>query len=418
MDEKTRLEVALFRFSLIAPLVNGSLEGTVQDYVETVCAKTYDVPGVGQRQFSPRTLLVWRALYRTHGLEGLKMKRRSDRGSFRSLGSEAQEFLVQAVQHNPRRTATALYEELARARLLGQPPVSLSTVQRFLRTVEVPTDATPERRRFAFPHANDCWQSDLCAGPYLLEKGKKRKTHVIAILDDASRLVVAARVGLQSNYPAFEAVLKHAIASRGVPKRLYVDNAKIFHSQQLQLICARLGIIVSHSQPYEPQGRGKIERWFRTLREQCFHALTDEDLASENALSRALHAYVEGTYNIRPHRSLDGASPMQRYLADEEHLRQLSTQQLEQAFLHETYRRVGKDSTLSLEGTVFEVPPRFVDQRVHLRYSPHQPEQAWIEDEDGQLFAIHPVRPTDNAFIPRRRQEIIDYDALKNKEEG
>src|SRR5690606_21886760 len=97
-------------------------EGTVQDYVETVCAKTYDVPGVGQRQFSPRTLLVWRALYRTHGLEGLKMKRRSDRGSFRSLGSEAQEFLVQAVQHNPRRTATALYEELVRARLLIMDP--------------------------------------------------------------------------------------------------------------------------------------------------------------------------------------------------------------------------------------------------------------------------------------------------------
>lgn len=352
-----------------------------------------------------------------HGLEGLKGKRRSDLGRFRRLSEEAQQFLRQAIMHNPRRTATSLYEELARARLLGLPPVSLSTVQRFVKTVETPIDE-PERRRFAFPHANDCWQSDLCVGPYLLDKGKKRTAHIIAVLDDASRLVVAAAVSLQSNYLAFEPVLKAAIASRGVPKKLYVDNAKIFYSQQLQIICARLGITLSHSQPYEPRGRGKVERWFRTLREQCLDLLTPEELASEETLSKALATYVEGTYNHRPHRSLDGKSPMERFLADEEHIRLLSDDRLEQAFLHETHRRVGKDATLSLDNVVFEAPQHFIDQRVRLRYSPYDPEQIWIENDDGQLIPIRPVRAADNAFIPRRRrEELIDYGVLQNDKE-
>jgi hypothetical protein len=90
MDEKQRQELALFRFSLIAPLINDSLTTSVKEYLETVCAKTYNVPGLGQREFSPRTILYWRSLYRQFGLEGLKGKVRCDQGHYRRLSLDAQ----------------------------------------------------------------------------------------------------------------------------------------------------------------------------------------------------------------------------------------------------------------------------------------------------------------------------------------
>ncbi len=411
MDEKRRLDLALFRFSLIAPLVNGSLETSVQEYLDAVCAKAYDVPGLGRREFSPRTILTWRSLYRQYGLEGLKSKPRNDRGHFRRLSMEAQTFLAEALRKNHRATATALYEDLVQARLLGHPPCSLSTVQRFLRTVEVPQTG-PERRRFAFAHANDCWQADLCVGPYLPGKGGKRRANLLAILDDASRLCVHAAFTFEANSQAFESVLKAALQKRGLPQKLYLDNGKIFRSQHLQAVCARLGITLCHSQPYQPEGRGKIERFFRTVREQCFDKLEPGGLASLAALNQRLAAYIEGVYHQRPHSSLEGASPMERFLADADRLRSLSPERLERAFLRENERRVAKDATVSLDGVAFEVPQPFVGQRVFLLHRSGDLSRAWLRQADGSLCEILPVRPVDNSRIPRRRPEIIDYSIL------
>ncbi len=264
MDDKQRLELALFRFSLIAPLVNGSLETPVGEYLDQACSKTYDVPGLGKREFATRTLLHWRSLYQQYGLEGLKGKHRQDRGYFRRLSAEAQAFMTEVVRRNPRLTAAALYDELAQAKLLGSPPCSISTVQRFLRQVEIPQTDEPERRRYTFAHANACWQSDVCVGPPL--SGRRKKTNLLAFLDDASRLFVHAAFFSEANNQAFESAFKAAVLKRGVPQRLYVDNGKIYHSRQIQMVCAHLGIVLCHATPYMPQGKGKIERAFRTLR--------------------------------------------------------------------------------------------------------------------------------------------------------
>lgn len=187
---------------------------------------------MGKREFSPRTLLCWRALYRQFGLDGLKGKERADLGHQRRHSAEAQLFLTEAVRRNPKVTATTLYEQLVGAQLLGRPPCSLSTVQRFLRNVEVTQPDRPERHRFAFAHANACWQSDVCVGPYLMTPGgeRKQKALLLAVLDDASRLCVCGRFYPEANNQAFEAVFKAAILKRGVPQRLYVDYGRIFHS--------------------------------------------------------------------------------------------------------------------------------------------------------------------------------------------
>lgn len=418
MNEKQRTELALFRFSLIAPLVNGSLEGSVQEYLETTCAKTYDVPGHGRRQFAPRTLLCWRTLYRQFGLEGLKAKRRKDLGGFRRLPPDAQAFMVQAVRQNPEVTATALYEELLTAKLLGDPPCSLSTVQRFFRTIEVPRPASSEHRRFEFAHANGCWQSDACVGPHLMAPGRKQRTYLIVFLDDASRLLVHGRFYTSVSSVAFEDAFRTALLKRGIPQRLYVDNGSCYRSLQLELICARLGIVLSHSEPYRPEGRGKVERLFRTVRQQFFSRLLAEDLASLDTLNAAFAHYVEQVYHQRPHGALAGKTPMERFLQDQELLRPVSQQKVATAFLHEVKRRVRKDGTISLDNTVFEVPQCFVGQQVDVLFELSDPDNVRLRQDDGTLVPIAPVRPVDNSQIYRRRPDPIDWSMLATNDQG
>jgi putative transposase len=217
----------------------------------------HSVPGLGKREFSPRTLLYWRSAYRHYGLESLKGKTRQDRGQFRRLSAEAQLFLTEALRSNPRLTATTLYE-LAKANLLGLPPCSLSPVQRFLRQIELPQTDQPERRRFTFAHANACWQSDVCVGPCLASR--KQKANLIAILDDASRLFVHAAFCVEANNLAFESVFKTALLKRGIPQRLYVDNGKIYHSRQIQTICTHLGCRNGHRALENPKLKGVLPK--------------------------------------------------------------------------------------------------------------------------------------------------------------
>src|SRR5690554_4659903 len=129
MDEKTRNELALFKFSLIAPIVNGTLSGSIKDYLEHVCAKTYEIPGKGPKELSPNTVQRWLFDYRRFGLEGLKRKPRNDKGAYRALSPEVAQAARELKQLYPCKTATAVYAELKAAGLLGVPPVSLSTIQ-------------------------------------------------------------------------------------------------------------------------------------------------------------------------------------------------------------------------------------------------------------------------------------------------
>ena len=146
-----------------------------------------------------------------------------------------------------------------------------------------------DRRRFAFDKANELWMSDVMHGPSVFADGKrKRKTYLIATLDDATRVVPYAAFAMHENTAAFLPVLQTAILRRGIPKRLYVDNGSAYRSQHLALVCAKLGITLIHARPYQPQGKGKQERWFRTVRMQLLPMLTQDDFKSLEALNSRL----------------------------------------------------------------------------------------------------------------------------------
>ena len=191
---------------------------------------------------------------------------------------------------------------------------------------------------------------------------------------NTTRVIPYAAFAHGENTVAFLPVFKQALIRRGLPQRLFVDNGANYRSQQLALVCAKLGIALIHARPYQPAGKGKIERWFRTVRSQFLTTLQPADTANLEALNRRLWAYVEGEYHHAPHRGLAGKTPLDQWAVAGANVRYVdATVDLDDLFLFEAKRRVMKDRTVSLAGRLYEVDPLLVGRTVTLRYDPSVP---------------------------------------------
>jgi transposase InsO family protein len=291
-------------------------------------------------------------------------------------------------------------------------PLPNSTVHRLLSRhglMEKPRgeDTDRDRRRFAFQHAGELWMSDVMHGPSVfLKQRTKRKTYLIGFLDDATRVSPYADFAWAENTRAFLPVLKQAILRRGLPQRLYVDNGANYRSQHLALVCAKLGIALIHARPYRPQGKGKIERWFKTVRAQLLTRLNPEDTASLTALNRRLAAWIEGEYHHTPHRGLSGLTPLEQWAQSAEGVRFPEPGlDLTELFLFEAKRKVQKDRTVSLNGVVYEVDAALVGETVTLRFDPSAPSQRPLavchQGRPSGLARV--VEPYANCFVKRER---------------
>jgi transposase InsO family protein len=373
MDADLRQRVALFRYSLIAPLVTGTYtQATAREYLKEICARKHDTPQGISREYAPETLKGWLLMYRKYGIDGLFPKSRCDRGKPRKLSAEAKEFIVSCRINSPKRSAKSIYQELIAKGYVSFDGVSFSTIQRFLSgfKADVSNADTVERKAFEFEAPNDCWQPDISVGPYLTVDGKKHKTYIIAILDDASRLVVHCEAFFSDNLVSLLAALKKGIAKRGIPRKLFVDNAKVYKSDQLQFICAALGCVLCYARPYSPQSKGKIERWFKTLHEQWTNVVCWSKFHSLEEINASLIQYVEKEYNNRLHSAI-GQKPIDKFLSQMDKIRLVwSVKELDHVFLYRAVRKVKNDATVSLNNTLFEVPMKYVGEKINLRYDP------------------------------------------------
>jgi transposase InsO family protein len=340
-------------------------------------------------------------------------KPRADRGRPRKIPDDIAEALIAIKEAHPELPVRGVIEQ---ARVDEQLPQDLvlapSTVNRLLAREGLmrPRPEAPssnDRRRFAFERAGQLWMSDVMHGPTVAVEGRgRRKSYLIAFLDDATRVVPYARFALSENTAAFLPVFKQALLRRGLPERLYVDNGANFRSQHLALVCAKLGVALIHARPYQPQGKGKLERWFRTVRAQLIATLRPEDTASLEALNRRLWAYVEGEYHRAPHRSLGAETPLERWAAvgQDVHYPDAGLD-LDALFLFEVTRRVQRDRTVSLNGVVYEVDAALIGERVTLRYDPGAPPGRPIEvwHEHRRLADATPLDAYANCFVKRHR---------------
>jgi len=365
-DSDPRQAVALFRYGLIADLVRlkpGS-KGLYAQIAEKAAGE-YPIPGTTRTRVAAETLRDWLKRYRRGGFDALLPKPRADRGQSRSLPAPVVDVLLGTKEGNPALSVQLVIRE-ARKHPEVPPdlPLPASTVHRLLtrhglmdKTGDESGDA--DRRRFAFAHAGELWMSDVMHGPGVFIKGRtKRKTYLIAFIDDATRVIPYCAFALAENTATFLPVLKQAILRRGLPQRLYVDNGAHYRSQHLALVCAKLGIALIHARPYRPQGKGKIERWFKTVRAQLLTRLNEEGTASLAALNRRLWAWVEGEYHHAPHRGLQGVTPLEQWAHTGEAVRfPEPSLDLDDLFLFEAQRKVQKDRTVSLNGVVSAIAP-------------------------------------------------------------
>ena len=411
-DSDYRHEVALFRYGLIADLVHLP-PGTKGLYrrLEQKADKDYTIPGTQRTRVAAETIRDWLKRYRQGGFDALLPKLRTDRGQSRTLPPAVVERLLSIKEANPKLSVKLVIQQArSYAEVPMQLPLPLSSVYRLLarhglmrKETDQPTDQ--DRRRFAFQQAGQLWMSDVMHGPRVcIGDRTKRKTYLIAFLDDATRVIPYAAFGLAENTQLFLPLLKQAILRRGFCERLYVDNGANYRSHHLSLVCAKLGIALIHARPYRPQGKGKIERFFRSLRAQLLTRLTPEDTASLEALNRRLWAWVESEYHHSPHRGLDGQTPLERWAQTAHEVRfPEPVLDLDDLFLFEAVRKVQKDRTVSLNSVIYEVDAALVGQRVTLRYdpaaAPGHPVQVWHENAPIQL--ANPVDLYANCFVKR-----------------
>ena len=248
-----------------------------------------------------------------------------------------------------------------------------------------------DERRHVWPEAQD---RGPCAAEYL-----------IAFIDDATRLVPHATFALTERTTTYLPALEQAIRRRGLPKRLYVDNGAAFRSHHLALVCAKLGIALIHARPYSPQGKGKMERWFRTARMQLLAAIESPGSLTLDALNRRLAAWVEGEYHRAPHRGLGGETPADRWARTSQDVK-LPDSDVGACFLFDAKRKVARDRTVTLDGVAFEVDAALVSQVIMLRFDPSKDPGKRTVEVWHQGKRVEIARRLDalaNCFVKRNR---------------
>lgn len=411
MDERIRMEVATFRFGVIADFVTGQKfahGGKLRLLLEKSERHYSRIPGSCRTRISKATILSWIRLYQVGGgrIESLMPQRRADKGSFRALSDELQRDLMSLRQRDSKMTLPVMLQRLGAEKLKD---VHLSTVYRFLAQYEPVASEEPDadRRRFEVEYPNQLWQCDVMHGPMVRSSsGSLKKSYLFGIMDDHSRLVVHGQFFLSENLDALKECLKQAVESRGLPQKFYVDNGACYRAGNLEECLARLGISIAHSRPYVPQGRGKIERWFRYVRQSFIPIHADRPLLLEEINERLAKWIHE--YNSAPHGTTK-MSPYDRFRRDMSCVRPAPDNLIEYFRMIER-RRVRKDRTVQFNNIVYEVPIGLIDRQVELHFHTSAPDDIEVFFEKRSYGKAVPLNLVLNSQLGRASLETKERD--------
>ena len=383
-----RHDIGLFRYSLIREAADDQLShGERGDLVRLLASRDHITPDGNRVRVSRGTLDRWIRAWRSGGFEALVPPSRAAQPR---TAAELLELAEALRREAPRRTAAQIATIIAEQH--GQGRTSERTIQRHLARKGLHRGGSPPRiayGRFEAEHPNDRWTGDALHG--LAVAG--RKTYLFAFIDDHSRAITGYRWGLSEDTVRLEAALRNGLAARGVPRSCYLDNGSAMVSKQLLRACASLGIRLIHSAPHRPQGRGKVERFFRTVRDQFMVELEHRGCSTLEELNRLFVAWVETVYHRTVH-SETGEAPIDRVLAAGAPV--LPTPEaLHEAFLWSERRHVTKVATVSLYGNHYEVDAALVDQKVDLVFDPFDLSRIEVRYEGramGMAVAHHTGR--------------------------
>ena len=413
MDDRRR-DVALFRYSLIREAADPALTKAERGrLVRALAARDHTGPRGERVRVARNTLDRWIRDWRVGGFEALVPAARSAEPT---TPAAMLDLAVKLKREAPERTAAQVTAVIAAAE--GSAP-SERTIQRLFARLGLntrPDGSAPEAfGRFEAAAANDRWTGDALHGPQV----EGHKAYLFAFIDDHSRAVTGYRWGHSEDTVRLEAALRHGLGSRGVPRSVYVDNGSAFVAAPLLRACAVLGIRLVHSRPGRPEGRGKIERFFRTVRDQFLVEANARGVADLIEMNRLFAAWVETAYHRRIH-SETKATPLERFVAGGPFVIPTPAQ-LHEAFLWSEQRTVTKTATVSLHGNTFEVEAVLVGRRVECVFDPFDLTTIEIRYQGramGHSVArvigrhTHPMARPDTALADVPPSTGIDYLAL------
>lgn len=371
-------EIALFRYGLIAALLYEPQEtGFTEKALRVIAARSYTIPYSKRTQVSVTSLRRYLYDYRQGGFEALRPQARGDKRTPRAFSAEVLAKAVGLREEQPARTTPMIVQLLKRdpevkpddlpnAHTLATHLRQLGKTRRLLKQQD------RAFKRFERSLPNELWQGDAMDGPWLPDPNqpaKKRKAYLFCFLDDHSRLVPYAEFFWDEALPRMERVLKVGMLRRGVPKAIYVDNGRVYTANQFAAACATLGIHRIHTKPYCPEGKGKQERFFETVRLQFMPEVEVSPIASLEELNQSFWAWLELIYHQTVH-SETGQAPLERYQQAVQNVRPADHNQLVQAFRWRETRKVRKDGRIELQGNSYQVDASFIGRTLELRFDP------------------------------------------------
>ena len=316
----------------------------------------------------------------------------------KTLTPDQIELFCQLKREVPERSLDRLLLIASDMKLIEPGTVSRSTLHRVLQQRGLSKRPTPvasvtDLDRFEADSANDLWQSDMLAGPWLPDParpGKVRRAWLYAFLDDHSRLLLAGRFAFKGDLPALELVFRQAVRRYGVPRRVYYDNGATYRAKHMQQVVAALGIHrLVFTTPYRPMGHGKIEAFNRLCKAACIAEVRASSIQTLDELNAAFGAWVSRLYNKRLHGET-GQTPQDRWRAGLNQIRHIDETVLRRAFLWSSKRKADKSGLLSLLGRRYQVCAELSNRRVEVRYDPDHLQQIEVWS-DGQF--VERIRP-------------------------
>lgn len=413
MSEDKRRDIALMRYGAISPLIVGLSDEykNPQEFFRAVEKKGIPHPNGEIKHYDVSTLFRWHQRYKKYGFDGLMPSNRADLGISRVLDDDIKSQIEYLVNTYPRMSSVSIYDHLQKNGLIKYQDMSVSTIRRYVKKIKTSSKQTNHKdmRRYEREHINEVWCGDSSVGPrFIDENGERCRVYIIALIDDASRFITGADIFYHDNYVNLMSVIKSAVLKYGRPKVFNFDNGKAYRNKQMELLAARIGTTLNYCEPYTPTSKSKIERWFRTMKDQWMATINTKDYESIEQLRESLHVYVQ-KYNQTIHKSLNNQTPQDRFFSEPEHIKRLNEREIETGFLLEIERKVSADNVIIINQKEYEVNYRYAKQKIKLRYS-HDLKEVYIVEPDGALEPIKLLNKHDNAHIKREKIRLTQGD--------
>ena len=377
---------------------------TIQERIRNTAKNIFTDEEGQPRQFTSSTISTWLYRYKSQGITGIENKNRSDKGKTRKITPEE---LLEAVnqilpmfREKTHYNKSDIYRACIENGVINKNQLAPTTFYRFIKEFDLLKDEVEHNKKrlaFAMQYANQLWQADTLYGPYVRDQsGKAVQTRLIAFIDDASRILCHGQFFFNENTGSMTTAIRTAFYKRGVPEQLYVDNGSIYVCQEITLICARVGCILRHAPLRDGAAKGKIERFFRTVRLKFLNRQLD--LSSITILNKQFQTWVEEEYNNIPHSSL-GMKPIDRFGLDLSRIHFLPPNEVnDELFFAENTRKVKKDNTFSFNAIRYEAPVDVRNKKITVRFDRHKKDRIIVYYKNQRMDEAKPVNLVANAI--------------------